>query len=51
MAECEHKTIRCTNGEFFCLECGRKLEAEEIFKTEKVELPKKKAARKGAAKE
>ena len=45
---CEHKKLRCTNGEFFCLECGKKLEAEEIFRTEKVALPKKKAARKGA---
>ena len=46
--ECDHKKLRCTNGEFFCLACGKKLEAEDIFKTEKVELPKKKAVRKGA---
>ena len=48
---CEHKDLRCTNGEFFCLTCGKKLEPEEIFRTEEVKLPKKKAARKGAAKE
>ena len=45
---CEHKKLRCTNGEFYCLACGKKLEAEEIFRTEEVKLPKKKAARKGA---
>ena len=31
---CEHKTIRCTNGEFFCLTCGQRLEmptADEVF--------------------
>ena len=46
--KCEHGRFRCTNGEFFCLECGKKLEPEEIFRTEEVKLPKKKAARKGA---
>ena len=45
---CEHKKLRCTNGEFFCLECGRKLELEDMVKPEKVELPKKKTTRKGA---
>lgn len=24
---CEHKRIRCTNCEYFCLDCGVKLES------------------------
>ena len=50
MAECEHKTIRCTNGEFFCLACGVKLEPEEIVKPQKAEAPKRRT-KKGATKE
>ena len=55
MAECEHKTIRCTNGEFFCLACGQRLEPEEIVKPQKAEAPKveapKRKTKKGATKE
>lgn len=47
---CEHKRIRCTNCEIFCADCGKKLELDEVTKPEKVELPKKKTTRKGAAK-
>ena len=50
VAECEHKTIRCTNGEFFCLACGVKLEPEEIVKPQKAEAPKRRT-KKGATKE
>ena len=46
--DCDHKKLRCTNGEFFCLACGKKLDLDEIVKPEKVELPKKKT-KKGAA--
>lgn len=46
---CEHKKLRCTNGEFFCLECGKKLEAAEMVKPEKAEPQKKRTTRKGAA--
>ena len=48
--ECDHKKLRCTNGEFFCLTCGKKLDLFDLAKPEKV--PKKKpAAKKGATKE
>ena len=45
--KCEHKRIRCTNGEFFCLDCGEKLEQPKAEK----EQPKRRATKKGAAKE
>ena len=48
---CEHKTIRCTNGEFFCLTCGQRLEPGENAKPQKAEAPKRKTTRKGATKE
>ena len=35
--ECEHKTFRCTNGEFFCLTCGAKIPNPYEGKTEKAE--------------
>ena len=40
---CDHKRLRCTNGEFFCLDCGIKLRVatiEEIFPGgKKVNIP------------
>ena len=45
---CEHKAIRCTNGVFYCLECGIKLDPPavekptETVKKSETERPKKK---------
>ena len=49
---CEHKRLRCTNGEFFCLDCGAKVETpvHKAEHAEPAEKPKRKI-RKGAAKE
>lgn len=49
---CEHKRLRCTNGEFFCLDCGAKVEIP-VYQAEHVEpaeKPKRKTVKKGAAK-
>ena len=46
---CEHKKLRCTNGEFFCLDCGAKVETPEL-KVEQAQQPEKKPARKTARK-
>ena len=42
---CEHKRLRCTNGEFFCLDCGAKVEIPVyqrqntvIFSAERVDM-------------
>ena len=42
---CQHKRIRCTNCEYFCLDCGAKLEppASTVAKAE----PTKKKGGKG----
>ncbi|MBQ1791752.1 MAG: hypothetical protein II008_16365 [Oscillospiraceae bacterium] len=48
---CEHKRIKCVNCEFFCLDCGAKVDIP-VYKTEHVEpteKPKRKT-RKGATK-
>ena len=39
---CEHKHIRCTNCEFFCLDCGAMVESPKAEE----EKPKKKVAKK-----
>ncbi len=45
--KCGHEHFRCTNGEFFCLECGANIpnpyEAKEKAKEQE---PEKKPARK-----
>lgn len=49
---CEHKHLRCTNGVFYCLDCGAKVEIP-VYKTEHVEpteKPKRRATKKGATK-
>lgn len=55
---CEHKRIRCTNGVFFCLDCGARIDppvtteaAEKATEaaTEHPEKPKRRT-RKGATK-
>ena len=51
---CEHKRLRCTNGEFFCLDCGAKVEIpvyQAEHADEPAEKPKRKTVKKGAAKE
>jgi DNA-directed RNA polymerase subunit RPC12/RpoP len=40
---CTHKRIRCTNCEFFCMDCGAKVEAPAP--APKVEPAKKKGAK------
>lgn len=43
---CEHKRIRCTNCEFFCLDCGAKVEPPVTEVTEVTEeKPKKKGGK------
>ena len=39
---CEHKHLRCTDGDFFCLDCGAKVEPPAV-KTETAEPPKRRA--------
>lgn len=52
---CEHKRLRCTDGVFYCLECGAKVDAPapvkaaEEAKEASTERPKRRA-RKGADK-
>ena len=52
---CDHKHLRCTNGVFFCLDCGAKVEppapvdAATEAKAAVSEPPKRK--KKGATKE
>lgn len=52
---CEHKHLRCTDGEFFCLDCGAKVEPPVVAnaatgdKAAATEPPKRKT-RKGATK-
>lgn len=41
---CEHKRIRCTNCEFYCLDCGAKVEAPAPAPA-KAEPAKKKGAK------
>lgn len=53
---CEHKRLRCTNGVFYCLDCGAKVDppvaakAATEGKAATTEPPKRKT-RKGATKE
>ena len=48
--KCEHGRFRCTNGEFFCLECGANIpnpyDEAEKEKKEPQKDPVKKPARK-----
>lgn len=52
---CEHNAIRCTNGVFYCLLCGMKIDPlkdEKLVETENkaaTDTPKKRA-KKGANK-
>ena len=49
--DCKHTRLRCTNGEFFCLDCGRKVaqpKQEEPKPAEAAEKPKR--TRKGVTK-
>lgn len=41
---CEHKRIRCTNCEFFCLDCGAKIEPPALI-VAKAEPTKKKGGK------
>ena len=53
--KCEHKAIRCTNGVFYCLECGEMIDPPVVEKPVETanngdsERPKRKA-KKGAEK-
>lgn len=38
---CGHKRIRCTNCEYFCLDCGAKLEAPPAQTKPQAENPKR----------
>lgn len=31
---CEHNRLRCTNGEFFCLDCGQQVEPPRAAEVE-----------------
>lgn len=46
---CEHKKLRCTNGEFFCLDCGAKVETPKpkAEQPQPENKPARKTARKG----
>ena len=43
---CEHKHLRCTDGIFYCLDCGAQVAAPEV-KAPEAEKPKRKTTRKG----
>lgn len=43
---CTHKRIRCTNCEFFCLDCGAKVDPPQVEKLEEEKKPVKKGAKK-----
>ena len=52
---CEHKRLRCTDGVFYCLDCGAKVDTPTPVKTatgaaeattEAAEQPKKRRTRK-----
>ena len=48
---CEHKHLRCTDGVFYCLDCGQRVEAPKPKETvPEPEKPKRRTARKGATK-
>lgn len=53
---CQHKRLRCTNGVFYCLDCGAKIDPPKPGKTVAVaketasERPKRRTAKKGDAK-
>ena len=61
---CEHKRLRCTNGVFYCQDCGARLDPPETTEdAERVtsasgrkigfdaEKPKRRSTKKGATKE
>lgn len=53
--KCEHKAIRCTNGVFYCLECGEMIDPPVVEKpvetanNSDIERPKRRT-KKGAEK-
>ena len=47
---CDHKRLRCTNGEFFCLDCGAKVKAPEPVKAEPEVKEPTKRKKKGESK-
>lgn len=47
---CDHKHLRCTNGEFFCLDCGQRVAQPEQEEPKPIEAEKPKRTRKGASK-
>ena len=48
---CEHKRLRCTDGVFFCLDCGQQVEApaapEPKSETKPADKPKRKPKKEG----
>lgn len=48
---CEHKRLRCTDGVFFCLDCGARVEApaapEMKPETKPADKPKRKPKKEG----
>ena len=48
---CKHTAIRCTNGVFYCLECGAKIDPPTVEKAvETANKGEKRKAKKGAEK-
>lgn len=47
---CTHKRIRCTNCEFFCMDCGAKVEAPAPVKVEPEVKEQMKRKKKGESK-
>ena len=47
---CEHKRLRCTDGVFYCLDCGQVVEPPKPAKQEETKDKPKRRAKKGATK-
>ena len=45
---CEHKHIRCTNNDFYCLDCGARIDQPEPVKAEAETKEPTKRKKKGA---
>ena len=43
---CDHKHLRCTNGVFYCLDCGAKVDAPQVERPDEEKKPAKKGAKK-----